>query len=289
MKRVVAIALATLLVVAPGLRADDKEIVPGQRKAAKDNWDKIEGGASALHETAHLILVAPAELEKRLKDIGNLLEKFYDTAAKPLFSKEPAWEGKLAVYLLAKPEQLDSFIRLVEGRRVRRVERGTFSAMDDKLHAAACPPREKGDPSLEVQAGQQVAAAVMVRKPGPRTPVPYWLTAGFGRATYYRAVPAAGEVAGERRAAAQLAARNGRTAAHVWGGSLEGDEAVVLAASLTDYLAYGPGKAKFASVLDGFKPGENGLERSAGEALEAAGLKADAVTVGWRRWIRAPR
>jgi hypothetical protein len=290
MKRVVASALAALLLVAPGLRADDRDdLVPGQRKAARDNWARAEGGPEAVHETAHLILVAPPAMQNRLKDIGNLLEKFYDTAAKPLFMKEPAWEGKLAVYLFAKPEQLDSFIRLVEGRRVRRVERGTFSAADDRLHAAACPPREKGDPAIEVQAGQQVASAVLMRKAGARTPVPYWLTAGFGRATYYRTTPAAGDVGGERRAAARFAARYGRTAAHVWGGSLEGDEAAVLAASLADYLAYGPGKAKFAAVLEGFKPGENGLERTAGEALEAAGLRADAVTVGWRRWIGSPR
>src|SRR5262249_45979934 len=109
---VTAVALA-LLPVSAKLRADEKsDALEKQRKAAKDSRERGEAGAVVLHETSHLIVLAPPALEKRLKDIGVLLEKHYDTAAKALFTpKDTVWPGKLAVYLFAEPVQLDSFIR----------------------------------------------------------------------------------------------------------------------------------------------------------------------------------
>src|SRR5262249_45710313 len=192
MKSLVTTAALALLLPA-GLPADEKDdALAAQRKAAKENWDRVDAGPSVTHETDHLFLVAPKGMEKQLKETGILLEKFYDTSAKFLFPpKEPAWPGKLAVYLFEQPEQLDSFIRRVEKRRVVGVEKGTFRAEDMQLHAAACPPREKGDPAVRLQAGQQIASAVLMRKAGAKTIVPGWLVAGFGRATSYRVVGSA--------------------------------------------------------------------------------------------------
>jgi hypothetical protein len=245
----------------------------------------------ATHETAHLIVVAPKELEKRLKEIGTRLEAHYDTAYKVLFKpKEVAWPGKLTVFLFAEPEHLDAFIRRVEKRRLVGVEKGTFIAEDDRLFAAATGLREKGDPALEVQAAQQVASALLMRRAGPKTPVPFWLVSGFGRATHYRAPgPVDRDVPAERRGAARLVARNKRTAQDVWGGVVEGEEVIPLQASLADFLAYGPGKAKFPALLDGFKPEENVTRKTMQQALDAAGLKADTINTVWRRWVVSPR
>ena len=47
------------------------------------------------------------------------------------------------------------------------------------------------DPTVRVQAGQQIASAVLMRKAGAGTVLPSWLVAGFGRATHYRVAGAA--------------------------------------------------------------------------------------------------
>ena len=283
---------ALALVLPTGLRADEKDdALAAQRKTAKENWDRVSSEPSVTHETEHLLLVAPKGMEKLLKETGILLEKYYDTAAKAVFPpKEPAWPGKLAVYLFEQPEQLDSFIRRIEKRRLVGAEKGTFMIEDARLHAAACPPRDKNDPPMRVQAGQQVASAVMVRKAGVRTILPSWLVSGFGRATHYRVAGLASrDVASERSAAARFAARNKRNASDVWGGVLDGEEGPLLQASVADFLAYGPGKAKFVALLEGFKPEENVEEKTMQQALDAAGLKVDAINTNWRRYVAAPR
>lgn len=286
-------AAGLLLVAASGLPADDKpdETLAAQRKAVPENWDKVGAGPSATLETEHLIVVAPKAREKRLKDIGILLEKHYATAHKALYApKELIWAGKLTVYLFAQPEHLDAFIRRVEKRRVVGVEKGTFMAEDARLHVAASPPREKDDPPVEVQAGQQLASAVLMRKAGRRTIVPAWLVDGFGRATYYRATgPLNPAVSRDRKAAYRYASKNRRKASDVWAVSLEGEESRLLAASVADFLAYGPGRAKFVALVEGFRPEENVESKTVAQALESANLKADPIDKNWRTWVVNPR
>ena len=290
MRMAAAMVLAGLLLPAGGLRAEKDETLEAQRKLVSENWDKLGAGAAATHETEHFIVAAPRALEKRLKEIGVLLEKSYDTAHKLLFApKELAWAGKLTVYLFAQPEQLDAFIRRVEKRRVRGAEKGSFSAEESRAHVAASPPREMGDPPVEVQAAQQVAAVLLMRKAGVRTIVPAWLVNGFGRATYYRMVPVTPAVARDRKAARTYAVKNKRNAQDVWGGTLEGEEYNVLAASLADFLAYGPGKSKFVAVVEGFRPEENVPSKTVEQALTAANLKGDTIDKRWRAWVLNPR
>jgi hypothetical protein len=285
--------LAALVLLLPAsLGADEKaEVLAAQRKAAKENWDRVEAGASVVHETEHLLLLGPKGMEKQLKETGILLEKYYDTAAKLLFRpKETPWPGKLAVYLFEQPEHLDSFIRRVEKRRLVAMEKGTCMAEDARLHAAACPPREKGDPAIRVQAGQQIASAVLLRKAGARTVVPSWLVTGFGRATHYRVAGfTSRDVANERSVTARFAVRNKRNASDAWGGGLEGEEASLLQASVADFLAYGPGRSRFVALLDGFKPEENVEEKTMQQALGAAKLDVEAINSSWRRYLASPR
>lgn len=292
MRSFMALTLAAgLLLPTAVLRAEEKdETLVAQRKAVGENWQKVDAGPSATHETAHFIIVAPKAMEKRLKDIGVLLEKSFDMAHKVLFApKELTWAGKLTVYLFAQPEQLDAFIRRVEKRRLRGAEKGSFWADENRAHVAAAPPREMGDPPTEVQAAQQIASTLLMRKAGPSTIVPSWLVNGFGRATYYRMAPQHPAVAKERRAARGYAVKNKRNARDVWASTLEGEEYNVLAASVADFLAYGPGKAKFVAFLDGFKPGENVPSKTVEQALTSANLKADTIDKRWRSWVNNPR
>jgi hypothetical protein len=283
--RRMVLAVAVLLLGAAGLRAADEadDKLAEQKKAADANWASLEAGEPARHETAHLLLYGPAAYEKRLVGWGTLLEKQYETARKGLaLDKEEAlWPGKLAVYLFAEREPFTTFVRRVEKRRQEAGESGSYGVAGDLPHVAAAPPRVKGERGVEVQAAEQLAAAMLHRKVGPKVPLPDWVLSGFGRATYGRAVPAAGTA--DRALAARLV-KAGRTAMDVWG-NLDADEAAVLQASLVDFLAYGPGASKFLEFAAAFEPGENMEKKTAGQALDAVGLKPDALNRAWQTWV----
>jgi hypothetical protein len=70
----------------------------------------------------------------------------------------------------------------------------------------------------------------------------------------------------------------------VWG-SLDADEAAVLQASLADFLAYGPGAAKFVSFVAAYEPEENMERKTTEQALMAVNLKPDAINRGWQTWV----
>jgi hypothetical protein len=262
--------------------ADPAARLAAQKKLAEENWEAVEAGESSLAETKHLVVVAPKTMEPQLKTIGALLDKQYDLAwdALQLDKKEPL-PGKVTVYLFPGRQPFSNFVRRIEKRRVMAEDTGSFSATDDDLHAAASPPR-KGAMPLEGMAGQQIAGLLMTRKAGRSTPLPSWLLDGFGRATYYRASPTSRIVLEERRQAAKLA--RVRAAADIWNGTADGDEMDVLAGSLVDFLAYGPGTGKFGALVAGFKPGENQDSRTAAQAMEAAGLKGDVIEKRWKAW-----
>lgn len=296
MRTLSLLTLATLL-VAMLVRADDKATskeeqeakAAAQKKAALANWESVDGGPEVVHETKHLIIVAPKTLAARLRDFGPLLEKVHDQALKPLaFEKDQEpYPGKIAVYLFPKVDSLRSFIRRVEKRRLEGEEYGSHSATDEILHAAAAPGKTAGDLSVEAQAASQLAAVLLVRRAGNKTPVADWLVEGFGRATWYRVAPFDRATSNDRRAAARLAGR--KSAKDVYGGLVEASEAPPLRGTLADYLAYGPISAKFPALLKGFEPEENMESKTTEQALESAGLKWDAVDRGWKAYAAAGR
>ncbi len=264
--------------------ADDvKARVAEQKKQAEGNWETAGAGEFAHLETKHLLIYAPEAMDKQLKGLGALLEKQYDLAwrALGLEEKKDDLPGKVTVYLFASREAFTAFVRRVEKRRVMAEDEGSYSAADDDLHAAAGPPRKGGFP-VEAMAGEQVAALLLARKAGKNTPLPSWLTSGFGRATYYRAAPATKAVLDDRKLASKLA--RVRSAADVWNGTADAAEMDALAGSLVDFLAYGPLADKFPSFVVGFQPGENMDSRTAAQALEAAGLKGDVIDQRWKAW-----
>ncbi len=277
---------------AAGLRADEAaDKLAAQKKAADDNWAALDlGEPPAQAETKHLLIYAPKAFAPRLKDWGVLLEKFYATASRPLEADkaEQWWPGKMAVYLVAQREHFTTFVRRVEKRRLEADEMGSFEVEGDLPHVVASPPRDKLDPPVEVQAGQQLASAMLRRRAGPKVPVADWLVSGFGRATWYRTAPAAAGVSADRAQAARLA-RGGRKAADVWGSGLDAAEAVVLQGSVADFLAYGPGASKFLALLAAYQPEENMERKTTEQALDAAGIKPDALDGRWRAWVGGPR
>jgi hypothetical protein len=262
---------------------DPKARVAEQKKKAEANWETARAGEFAHLETKHLLLYAPQAWEKQLPNLGAVLEKQFDLAWKALQfeDKKDDLPGKVTVYLFAVREPFTTYLRLVAKRRVRAEDEGAFSAADDDLHAAAGPPRKGGFP-VEALAGEQIAGLLLARKAGKNTPLPAWLLSGFGRATYCRAVPTSKAVLDDRKRAARLA--RSRSAADVWNGTADAAEMDILAGSVVDFLAYGPGYRKFPSFVVGFQPGENMDSRTAAQAMEAAGLKGETIDRAWKAW-----
>jgi hypothetical protein len=65
---------------------------------------------------------------------------------------------------------------------------------------------------------------------------------------------------------------------------VDSEESAVLRASLAEYLAYGPGAAKFPTLVVGFRPGENQESRTTEQAMESAGIDAKVVEARWGAW-----
>src|SRR5579871_183256 len=187
---VLAVAVGGALARGADPAEDAKARVVQQKKKAEENWETAGAGDFAHLETKHLLLYAPQAAEKQLKGLGALLEKHYDLAwgALGFDEKKDELPGKVTVYLFTGREPFTAFLRRVEKRRVMPEDEGSYSAADDDLHAAAGPPR-KGAFPVEAMAGEQIAALLLARKAGKSTPLPSWLTSGFGRATYYRTAP----------------------------------------------------------------------------------------------------
>jgi len=276
--------LAALLLAAAALAAQDDtaKTVAEQKKAAAEAWKDLDIGDAATLETRHLIVYAPKVMSARMKTIGALLEKYHASAAKALALKPAdAYAGKITVYLLAKPDQMPSFLRRVERRQPMKGQTASFRAEDDQLHAAAAPLEGKLVAPVEARAGEMVAAVLLQRKPGRSTPLPPWLPEGFGRATTYQVYPAKEKfVAAEKALAKKLALR--RSWSDVTDGDLEAEEVGPLQGRLGEILAYGAGGARFAKLAESFRPGQNEKSVSTAKALESAGISAERLAKVWK-------
>jgi hypothetical protein len=285
MRRLIGVLTAALLLAAGAAWADEAaDKVAARKKQAEADWETVGGGPFAHLETDHLLIYAPKDWEKRLKDVGAALEKQYDQAKGALAfdAKADPPPAKALVYLFDERDHFAAFVRRVEKRRLESDEAALYSAEDETLRVAAGPPRSKQDLDTDGMAGEQLAALLLARKAGPKTPLPAWLTDGFGRAAYYRAVGGA-RTAADRAKAIEWAKAKG--AKEIWGGgAVDAEKAPALQGSLADYLAYGPGASKFPAFVLGFKPEENVEKKTTEQAFEVAGLTADKVDKGWRAW-----
>jgi hypothetical protein len=285
------LAVVGILLGGAAPAADDAaaKLVEKQKQAAEENFAQLDAGEGAVIETAGLLVCGPKPLAARLRQVAPTLQKHHDLARKALAisPKEDLWKGKLTVYVLPEREQFTTFIRRIEKRRLDAEDVGSLDLDGDTPHVAGGPPRTREEPSAEGQAGEQVARAVLTAKAGLTTPLPAWLLVGFGRATAYRASPSA--FSRERALASRLVTDKKRTARDVYAGSLDDEEMYALRGSLADYLAYGPGAARFPAFVGGFRPGEGQASRTTEQALDAAAVKPDVLDTKWREWVPRAR
>lgn len=280
-----------VLLVGPGVLADETaDRVQAQKAAALANWKKVQSDAEPVTaETKHFLLYSPASMtERQLKAFGTALDAQLAIARRALQFEptEEVWTGKVAVFLFDQREHFASFVRSVEKRRLQPEEHGSQSMSGDFPHVVAGPGAAKYDPTVEQQAGEQLAAALLSKRGGKE--LPDWLVAGFARATAWRAAPT-GYAAERQKARAQARLH---TAKEVINGDLKPEVAPLLRASLADYLAYGPKAPSFIAFVEGFKPDEEANERtrkSTWDALKAVKLSADRLNTAWQIWVGSGR
>jgi hypothetical protein len=284
MQRIIGTAAVILALTAVAGRADEAaDKAAARKKTAEEAWALVGAGDFSTLETDHLLIYAPKDWEKRLKDVGALLEKHLTQAKGALGydDKTDPLPAKVLVFIFAERDHFAAFVRRVEKRRLEADDSAAFAAEDDVLNVVVGPPRSKSDLGQEGQAGEGLASLLLARKAGLKTLLPGWLSEGFGRATYYHA--AGGPRAGaDRRDAGSWASKG--SAKDIWNGAIDADKASALQGSLADYFAYGPGAGKFAGLLKGFAPEENVEKKTTEQALDSVDLKWERVDKGWKTW-----
>jgi hypothetical protein len=267
--------------------ADDTAVVPRQKEVALATWKQLHGDVTPeIEETTHMLICGPASMTPRqLKELGAALETHYKLARHCLKvdPKDHLWPGKMTVYLIAERRLFSTFMRTIAKQRPSADDSGVFSLRGPQPYLGACPPQTKYDPSLENQAGEQLAMAILAQRGGEA--LPDWLVAGFGRATSWRAAPSTHYH--ERQAVKRLV--KGRSLNDIWDGKLNAEEASLLRASLVEFLAYGPGAEAFPKFIDALKPIQNGQGKSVAEALKVIRYDPDRLNKRWLTWVATGR
>jgi hypothetical protein len=261
--------------------------VAEQKKMAQANWDALGIGEPASRETQNLLLYAPKAYAMRLAEAGIVLDKFYALAHQALGIKPeaPPWPGKMTVYLFPKREQYTSFRRRVEKRKVEPEDTCSFQ-LGDAPHVAASPPQSTGDASIEGQAGEQLAMA-MITKESEGFKIPDWLLKGFGRATYYRVFPSTQITLSERRLIQTMVRQNTANVQPIFNNQIGQDRTTGFRGCLTDFMAYGPGNPKFPAFVAAFKPDKEKKEqmRNTIQALKEVALEPEGLKKAWHAWV----
>jgi hypothetical protein len=262
--------------------AADPAAVSLQKRTAEENCRTIQLGPVSMSESSHLVICGDASAA-RLKGMAANLEKQYATAAMALQieKNDPPWTGKLTVYIIADRGQYRSFIRQVEKRSPDDGEPGSRVVSGETPHVAVAPPQGKDAPTPEVQAGYEVAIALLsVRAKG--APVPEWITQGFARATAGHAANSPASV--RKRLPRQLAGR--LKPAEVWNDMLSIEDRMPLASGMADYLFYGRGLPRPGDFLLAFRGNDDKPMKTLADALEAVKLTPEKLEAGYLAWLR---
>jgi hypothetical protein len=284
------VLLAGCLVALVAFSAGADDVSNTQKKVAQTHLTTAGVKNGATVESESLIFCSSLP-EVRAKTIVEGLQKVYKTGRKGLQfeQKEEAWKGKLAVFFLPTKQEYNEFLRLVAGERP-----GTAYALmirsDEPYVVGGGEIGEKAkDADISAELGTVIGAALLMSKAGSSTPVPGWVRTGFGRAAVLRAEGMNGRRFLAYRAEARAAVLGGKgkpaLIADVW--EAERADSDLLATSLMDYMAFGPGSANFSRFLTGLKPNENGDAPTIQAALESGGWKPDALEAAWKKWVQA--
>lgn len=275
----------------PTTAQDAKTTAAKQKEAVVANLKKTDLSKATIVETDNFFVVGLMP-EEKVKTLGAMLEKIVPVARKGLQygPKEEAWKGKLAVYYLPENRDFKNFIRTM----IMMKPDGIYYDVRSDTPFVVDPVDVSGKPTetdLFANTAANVAGAYLKAR-GTTANIPDWILNGFGRATAFRAEGLMSKRYQNYRTQAKsvAAGAKGNSPAEIgdlWG-EIKPANADILAASVVEYMAYGPGSANFIKLINGFRPDENGNTPSVGQALEGAGWKdVPMLEMAWRKWTTA--
>ena len=282
---------ALLLIAFAGIASAD-EISDKQKKVAIENLKRadISKGNVAESET---VIVAGLLPETRLKTIGDSLTKINKVSRKALQfdEKDEPWKGKLTVVYLPERTNFAQYMRLVVGQRPDGNWHIGIRSDEPTIVSGAEQDAKATDADIIAELGPLVAGAMLQSKVGLTTNIPGWVRIGLGRAVSFRADGVSGKrfttfKSQARAAVIGGAGKPGAPIADIW--TSDRPDGGLLATSLMDYLAFGPGSANFSKFLSGLRPDENGTEPAIAKVIEDAGWKMPAdLEAAWKKWVTA--
>jgi hypothetical protein len=285
--------LFALIVSASQAQSQDKKDTSTQKPAIVANLKKADLPKTTIVETDNFFIVSSIP-EEKAKLLGAVLEKVVPVARKGLQfeGKEEAWKGKLAVYYLPENRDFKSFIRNV----VAEKPDGIYYSLrtDEPFLVDPVDLSNNATESDQFANTASIVAAAYIKSKASSAAVPDWLSEGFGRITAMRAEGMNSKRYTTYKTASKNAAigtKGGKPAAiaDLWSETKPANSDII-ATSLTEYIAYGPGRENFIKLVYGFRPAENGTAPTAPQAFEAAGWKEIPVLeTAWRKWVTTGR
>jgi hypothetical protein len=286
MSRLFLIGLALLLPFS-SLQAQDKPLSGDKQKAfAAEAMKKAEVKDARVVESPHLV-VATTLPEAKATALAQALDKVFVSAHKALKFELADVKSKTLVFTFAELDQYRQFKRSVIKERPDDDETASFDVRRDDPYIAVSARRGDKSPNFELLAGNEICRAVLAKK-GGNARLSEWMKDGFARAVAWRNDPKSASA--DRAAVVRLAPRlpKGAKAANpavekAWMGT--GREKDLIAASLMDYLTFGPGNEKFGSLVSSMIPTAGIDAPSFEDALRAIEWMVDDLDRSWREWV----
>lgn len=285
-----ALAVAVVAATAQDKKDEKKEAARQQQAVAAANLKKADIAKAAVVETDNFLIASELPAEKA-KALGAVLEKVVPVARKVLQyeEKEEAWKGKLAVYYLPDGADFKNFIRAIVMKQPEGVHfdlRADAPFVVDPVEV-----RAKATEADQFAASAATVAGAYLKARAGTAGVPEWFVNGFGRVTAARAEGTNGKRYQAYKTAARAAVLGPKggtppAVADLWAETKPAN-AALLADSLAEYIAYGPGSANLLKFVYGFRPDEGGNVPGPNQAFEAAGWKDLAMLeAAWRKWVQ---
>src|SRR5262245_16542682 len=241
-----------------------------QREFAADAMKKAGIKDGRVVETQYLV-VATSLPETRAKGLAESLDKTFVTAHKAVKFELADIKVKTVVFTFAELDQYRQFKRSVVKERPDDDESASFDVRRDDPYVAVSARRGDRNPNFEQLAAGEICRAVLAKK-GGNSRLSEWMKDGFARAVAWRSDPRTAGM--DRAAVSRLAPRLPKGAKppmpaveKAWSGM--GREKELVAASLMDFLTFGPGSDKLTGLLSAMVPTAGIDEPSFADALRA--------------------
>jgi hypothetical protein len=281
--------LFTIVVLLLPLAALAQDKAPSGEKAkefATDAMQKAGVKDGRVVETQHLVL-ATALAEPKAKALADSLDKTFVTAHKAVKIDLADLKTKTVVFAFAELDQYRQFKRSVIKERPDDDETASFDMRRDDAFVAVSARRGDKNPNFDLLAANEMCRGVLAKK-GGNARLSDWMKDGFARAVTWRSDPKT--AATDRAAVSRLAPRLPKGAKSpmpavekAWSGL--GREKELIAASLMDYLTFGPGSEKLSGLLSAMVPTAGIDEPMFADALRATEWMVDDLDRAWREWL----